>query len=142
MFSKSCEYGIRAAVYIASEAHEGHKVGIAEICRHIEAPRHFTAKILQTLSRRNIISSQKGINGGFYLDDSQKKKSIKEIVEAIDGNGLFTGCGLGLKRCSETKPCPIHKQFKEIRRKLTEMMEGKDIGTLAIQLKKGRVVLM
>lgn len=142
MFSKSCEYGIKAAIYIASEANGNRKIGIAEICKQIEAPLHFTAKILQILSRRHIISSQKGINGGFYLDDHQKKRAVKEIVEAIDGSHLFTGCGLGLKQCSETQPCPIHNQFKEIRDKLNIMMESTDIGTLASQLKNGEIVLI
>ena len=142
MFSKACEYGIRATVYIASEANEIRKVGIPEICEHIEAPLHFTAKILQALSRRHIISSQKGLNGGFFLDENQKKKPLKEIVEAIDGTNIFIGCGLGLKQCSETKPCPIHNQFKEIRSKLTVMMESTTIETLAQKLKNGETVLM
>ena len=142
MFSKACEYGIRATVYIASEANEYHKVGIQQICDHIEAPLHFTAKILQTLSRRHIISSQKGLNGGFYLDDHQKRKPIKHIVEAIDGNEVFTGCGLGLKQCSETKPCPIHNQFKAIRNELNKMMDATTIEILADKLKNGETVLM
>lgn len=141
MFSKACEYGIRATVYIASEASEYHKIGIQQICDHIEAPLHFTAKILQTLSRRHIINSQKGLNGGFYLDDYQKAKPIKHIVEAIDGNSVFTGCGLGLKQCSETKPCPIHNQFKAIRNQLSIMMDATTIETLADKLKNGKTVL-
>ncbi len=142
MFSKACEYGIKASVYIASESNGDRKIGIAEICKHIEAPLHFTAKILQILSRRNIISSQKGLNGGFFLDNNQKNRPVKDIVEAIDGDQLFTGCGLGLKQCSETKPCPIHNQFKEIREKLNAMMAGTDLETLANQLKNGEAVLI
>ena len=85
MFSKACEYGIRAIVYIASETDDSRKVGIIEVCQHIGAPLHFTAKIMQTFTRKQIVNSQKGVNGGFYLDSSQRKKSLKEIVEAIDG---------------------------------------------------------
>lgn len=142
MFSKACEYGIRAVVYIASETDEAKKVSIQEICSHIEAPQHFTAKILQALSRRQIISSQKGVNGGFYLNNTQKNKPIKEIAEAIDGTQLFVGCGLGLKECSETKPCPIHNQFKEIKSLLNIMMEQTTIEALAVKLKNGETVLI
>ncbi|MCD6062430.1 MAG: transcriptional regulator, BadM/Rrf2 family [Flavipsychrobacter sp.] len=142
MFSKACEYAIRAVVYIASETDETKKVGIQEICDHIEAPQHFTAKILQTLSRKHIVNSQKGVNGGFFLDSVQKKKSLKNIVEAVDGDQVFVGCGLGLKQCSETKPCPIHNQFKDIRNRLTKMMESTTIDALAIRLLKGESVLM
>lgn len=141
IFSKACEYGIRAVVYIASASSEMAKVGINEVCTHIHAPQHFTAKILQELSRKQVISSQKGLNGGFFLDVNQKAKPIKEIVEAIDGGNVFTGCGLGLRECSESKPCPLHDQFKAIRASLTDMMANTTIQELALKLQRGETVL-
>jgi Rrf2 family iron-sulfur cluster assembly transcriptional regulator len=137
MFSKSCEYAIRAAIYIAAESSEDSKVGIKDICDHIEAPKHFTAKILQVLTKNKIVSSQKGVNGGFYIDKKQGEKQLIEIVVAIDGNILFTGCGLGLKECSETEPCPLHDKFKSIRSGIKKMMEDATIGSMAKKLKKG-----
>ena len=142
MFSKACEYAIRAAVYIASESNGRSKIGIDAICTNIEAPKHFTAKILQTLTRRQIINSQKGVNGGFFIDSEQRTKPIKIIVEAIDGESVFIGCGLGLKECSETKPCAIHHQFKQIRNDLNKMMERTTIDMLAKKLVSGETVLV
>ncbi len=142
MFSKACEYAIRAAVYIAAETDETKKVGIQDICIQIEAPQHFTAKILQILTRKQIVSSQKGVNGGFYLNKIQKNTPIREIVVAVDGAKVFTGCGLGLKQCSEEKPCPIHNQFKELRSRLNKMMEQTTIEMLGRRLKNGESVLV
>ncbi|MDO3626206.1 Rrf2 family transcriptional regulator [Mucilaginibacter sp. BT774] len=98
MFSKSSEYAIWAAIYIAAKGNKDAKVGIAEICDHIVAPQPFTAKILQILSRNNIISSQKGVNGGFFLDHDQYNTRLIDVVLTVDGDNLFTGCGLGSKR--------------------------------------------
>ncbi|QKJ32962.1 Rrf2 family transcriptional regulator [Mucilaginibacter mali] len=137
MFSKSSEYAIRAAIYIAAEGTRDKKIGIGEICDHIVAPRHFTAKILQVLTKNHIISSQAGVNGGFYLDNGQPAISLIEIVKAVDGDGLFKGCGLGLKECSETEPCPIHHQFKPIRNAIIKMMHDATIAGMAAELKKG-----
>lgn len=141
MFSKSCEYGIRAIIYIAAENEKGKKVGIAEICENIEAPAHFTAKILQILSRNRIVNSQKGVNGGFYMDQYQRELKLIEIVTAIDGKAIFTGCGLGLKQCSESNPCPLHNKFKAIRNDLKKMLESTTIDELGKNLKKGKSVL-
>lgn len=113
------------------------KVGIAEICNHIVAPQPFTAKILQILSRNNIVSSQKGVNGGFYLDHNQYNTKLIDLVIAVDGDNLFTGCGLGLKACSETEPCPLHSKFKSIRSGIKKMMEEATIGSMAKKLKDG-----
>ena len=137
MFSKSCEYAIRATIYISAEGSLENKVGIKEICEHIQAPTHFTAKILQILTRNKIVSSQKGVNGGFYLDKKQNNQSLIDIVNATDGNVLFTGCGLGLAECSETEPCPLHEKFKSIRANIKKMMEESTIESMARKLKKG-----
>ncbi|MCB0485648.1 MAG: Rrf2 family transcriptional regulator, partial [Flavobacteriaceae bacterium] len=68
MFSKACEYAIRATLYISIKSIEGSRLGIKEIAKEIDSPEPFTAKILQTLSREGIISSIKGPNGGFFLE--------------------------------------------------------------------------
>jgi Rrf2 family protein len=141
MFSKACEYGIRAVIYIASQSSNESKISIAEIADKIEAPPHFTAKILQALSRQNIISSQKGLGGGFYLDGLQLKKPLFNLVTAIDGDKIFTGCGLGLKQCSEENPCPLHHKFKDIRNGLNKMMLETTIEELGNSLRSGSLVL-
>lgn len=141
MFSKSCEYAIRAVIYISAEGSIEKKVGIDQICKHIDAPKHFTAKILQILTRYKIVTSQKGVNGGFYLNKTQKSKPLIEIVFATDGNMLFSGCGLGLKECSEAEPCPLHDKFKSIRNNIKKMMEESTIDSMAKKLNNGSVFL-
>lgn len=137
VLSKSCEYAIRAVIYIAASSTDGRKVGIAEICSAIEAPDHFTAKILQILSKSKIVSSQKGINGGFCLNSEQMQLRLIDIVKAIDGDNVVTGCALGLKTCSDEKPCPIHNQYRTIRESLKAILEGQTITDLADSLKSG-----
>ncbi len=141
MFSKSCENAIRAIIYIASESKQDQKVGIVEICENIEAPQHYTAKILQVLSRNKLVSSQKGIHGGFYLNRDQLREPLISVVNAIDGPSLFTGCGLGLKNCNEKEPCPIHDKFKCVRNGIKKMLEETTIDELGKKIKKGDSVL-
>ncbi|MFA6082708.1 Rrf2 family transcriptional regulator [Mucilaginibacter sp.] len=114
ILSKTCEYAIRATVYVALKSSRGEKAGIIEVARAIGSPMHFTGKILQTLVRKKILSSAKGPTGGFYLENGDRLFLI-DIVRAIDGNGLFTSCVLGLERCSAVQPCPMHEQVKPIR---------------------------
>jgi Rrf2 family iron-sulfur cluster assembly transcriptional regulator len=138
MFSKTCEYGIRAVIYISATGSIDNKIGITAISSNIEAPVHFTAKILQPLVHNDIISSKKGVNGGFYMNSAQRQRQLIEVVRAIDGDVLFSGCGLGLKYCSEEEPCPLHDKFKSIRTNLKKMMEQTTIDDMAKMLKNGR----
>ncbi|MGV3509632.1 MAG: RrF2 family transcriptional regulator [Sphingobacteriaceae bacterium] len=122
IFSKTCEYAMRAVFFIAHRTAGGGRVGIKEIAAGIDSPEHFLAKILQDLSRRGIVQSAKGPTGGFYMDQQALKRPLSQVVEAIDGNGIFTGCGLGLQYCSEVNPCPIHHEFKTIRDQIHKML--------------------
>jgi DNA-binding IscR family transcriptional regulator len=56
------------------------------------------------------------------------KRPLKDIVEAVDGNAVFTGCALGLKQCSEINPCPLHNQFKAIRSEINQLLQTTEIG--------------
>ena len=134
MFSKTCEYAIRAAMYIAQKSKNGQKVSVKEIAQGIDSPEHFIAKILQDLSRRGYVQSSKGPNGGFYLDNQSLNRSLADLVVAVDGDKLFVGCGLGLKQCSEQHPCPIHDEFKQIRKEVRQMLERSKLGEFNEQL--------
>ena len=138
MFSKTCEYGIRAAIFIASESYQNNRVGLRAIAEKIDSPEAFTAKILQILSKNNIIHSIKGVGGGFEIPkENMSQIKLSQIVTALDGNRVFTGCGLGLKQCSEDHPCTVHDKFKSIRNELAFMLENTNLEELAIGIKSG-----
>ena len=122
IFSKTCEYALRAVFYIAHKTAGGGRVSIKEVAEGINSPEHFLAKILQDLSRRGIVQSAKGPNGGFYFNQVALKRPLSDVVEAVDGNGIFIGCGLGLQYCSDINPCPLHNEFKDIRNRIQEML--------------------
>ncbi|MBV8252304.1 MAG: Rrf2 family transcriptional regulator [Chitinophaga sp.] len=141
MFSKTCEYAMRAVFYVAQRSHEGYKVGIKEIAEQINSPEPFLAKILQRLSKEGLIQSVKGPNGGFYFDAASLNRPLADIVTAVDGNAIFTGCGLGLTYCSEANPCPLHEEFKKVRNQITYMLNNTTIGKFNLGLIKGKFSL-
>ncbi|QBN18607.1 RrF2 family transcriptional regulator [Flavobacterium nackdongense] len=138
MFSKTCEYAIRATIYIATQSYENKRVTIKEIAENIDSPLSFTAKILQVLAKKGIVQSIKGIGGGFEIPKEDIKKiSLSQIVTAIDGDVIFTGCGLGLHHCSQERPCPLNKKFKSIREDLAKMLESTYLEELALDINSG-----
>ncbi len=141
MFSKSCEYAIRAVIFICTKNEENKVVKIQEIAEAIGAPVYYTSKILQQLCRLKLMGSLKGQNGGFYMGLEHKEIRLIDIVQAIDGDKIFNGCALGLSQCSERNPCPLHAQFKSIRKELKEMLESTTILDLSLNLLKGKTTL-
>ena len=72
MFSKTCEYGLRAVIFIAQESKIDNKLSITAISDAIDSPKPFTAKILQQLTKNKIVQSIKGPHGGFFIDEKNK----------------------------------------------------------------------
>jgi Rrf2 family protein len=137
MFSKTCEYAMRAVFLIAHRTANGSRVGIKEIAASIDSPEHFLAKILQDLSKRGIIQSVKGPHGGFYLDKKNRERPLADVVAAVDGSSIFTGCGLGLEECSSERPCPLHNDFMKVRNQLQKMLTSVTIGQFNEELNLG-----
>ena len=141
MFSKSCEYAIKAMIFVAQKSKDEVRVGVKEITKGIDAPEHFIAKILQDLVKKKLVNSVKGPNGGFYMDKLNLKSSIADVVRAIDGDGFNKDCVIGLKACSEKNPCPVHFEYKEIKKNLITMLEGNTIADFKEKLDSGKFFL-
>ena len=142
MFSKACEYAIKATIYIAQQSNQDRRVNVKEVAKSVNAPEAFTAKILQQLCRENILSSNRGKQGGFIFDlEKQKETKIFNLVTIIDGDGLFTNCGLGLHKCSSDNPCPVHDDFYLVRDNLVAMTQKYSFYDLAIKTENGLVWL-
>ena len=138
MFSKACEYGIRAAIYVGQQSASGHRVSLSEIARAIGSPESFTAKVLQQLVREELMESHRGPAGGFELTPAQLREvTLRQIVVAIDGGAMLRGCALGLPHCSANHPCPVHDQFLPIRDQLNEVLNQHTIGDLAHGVSNG-----
>lgn len=124
---------MKIMIYLAIKSKEG--VGVAyisvsEVSEAIDSPQHFTAKILQQLSKANLLKSQRGPNGGFHLP-VDKTVSLAGLVNAIDGNQLLDGCILGFKECSDIRPCPAHHKFQGVRDYLKGTLVSTDIDELS-----------
>ena len=138
MFSKACEYGIRACVVVALNSIENKRISLKEIAISIDSPEAFTAKILQKLVKHRLIYSIQGAQGGFEIVTvNLKKVTLEDIVIAIDGDADFTMCVLGLKACSEVNPCPAHKKYKHIKSDFKNMIKTTTVFEMATDLQNG-----
>jgi Rrf2 family protein len=135
MFSKATEYALRATIYIAQKSNEEKKLGLEEIAKGIRSPKSFTAKILQQLTAGNkIISSTRGPGGGFFMTANAKMLPVKAVLLAMEEYEVLDKCVLGLKMCSDIKPCPMHNQYKTIRQQIKDLFVSKSIQDLADEM--------
>lgn len=129
IFSKTCVYGIRAALHVASLEKQEY-VPIRSISEDLNISFHFLTKILQILTQKNIMTSYRGPNGGVSLARPANRIMLIEIIEAIDGPKLFSECILGLPGCGVQRPCPVHEEWGVTRRTLQNLFENTSLSEI------------
>lgn len=138
LLSKACVYGIRASLFMASTK-ENDFMPIKEISEKLDISYHFLTKILQELTKANLVESLKGPNGGVRLKKPGDEVTLLEVVVAVDGMDLLTECALGLPGCGIEKPCPLHEQWAETRDEIRKMLEKTTLKELAGKGKAGNL---
>jgi Rrf2 family transcriptional regulator, iron-sulfur cluster assembly transcription factor len=131
MFNKETEYALRGLVYVQVQNIKGFRPGIAEIAKEIDAPPFYTGKIMQRLVKQGFLMSLKGKRGGFLFDERKPDLPLKLVIQAIEGEKTYCGCGFGLKHCDENHPCPLHGQYAPIRDSIEKLVSLNTVQSLA-----------
>lgn len=134
LLSRACEYGLRAALYLAATP-PGAYVPIRTISDALGMPYPFLAKIVQTMAHQGLLISSRGPTGGITLACPAAQIPLRAIVGAIDGEGVFTACVLGLPGCGEQKPCPLHEQWSPTRERIRQMFDDVSLADLSARVR-------
>lgn len=130
MFNKTSAQVVKALIELA-KLPEGKCEGAKTIAARIKAPQNYLGKVLQSLSYANIVVSKKGLGGGFRLGRSPKAITLFEVVEQTENVEAWLGCPLNFKKCSDTKPCAVHKRLKSVRAAYCDFLRTTSIADLA-----------
>lgn len=141
MLSNAAKYAIRSILYLAIHTDRKNKIGVKKIAEELSTPQPFLAKLLQQLSKSKLVSSTKGPNGGFFLSEANQQNSIWDIVENIDGTVKFEECFLGLKKCEDKNPCPVHRMAVPFKQKILSSFKDKTIDEFTREIELSGTVL-
>lgn len=110
MISTTGEYALRAAVCLAQHADEA--MTSAMIAEATKVPQGYLSKLLQAMVKAGLITSQRGLHGGFVLAKPAGDISVLEVLAAVDAAPQrIRKCPLGL--VGHTRLCPVHKLVDE-----------------------------
>ena len=141
MLSNACKYAINAVLYLSIESSIDHKKSVKDISEALNIPFAFLAQLLQMMAKKNLISSQKGPRGGFYLTEDNNKQKLITLVAEIDGLEKFDVCAMGLAECNSLRPCPLHTILEPVRKNLLIEISKNSIHHYAQRVKSGEVFL-
>ncbi len=132
---------MQAMIYLAENENQG-LIMVSSIAEAHDIPRHFLAKLVQTLTRHHLIKSFRGRKGGIKLARPASEITMLQVVNAIEGIPADDEmCIIGLDVCSEEVACPLHDQWQHIRDLVEETLHHQTLATLAEGMRKKRIEL-
>lgn len=129
MISKTAEYALRALLHLARED-DRQPLRASEIANSLEVPANYLSKILHSLARDGILSSERGPRGGFRLARDARSLSLAEILGPFDPQPTRRTCLLGRPECSDETSCPVHDRWKEVSEPVARFFRDTTLGDL------------
>ena len=122
--TQEADYALRIVALLASR---DSLVDANTIADEAGITQRFALKILRKLSIGEVVSSQKGANGGYRLARNADEITLKDIIELIDGEIAISKCLSQEHVCSKEgmnkSACKIHLIFDAVNRDLVERLE-------------------
>lgn len=141
MFSPATQYAILALSFLASLPDNAPR-NVKTIATEAGVPDPFLAKILTQLKLARIVRANKGPGGGYRLAKPADEICLADILQAVAGQDLFAdGCVLGLDRCQDQHPCPLHVEWKKFKTELRDKFHSITLEELGEKLVEKRAHL-
>jgi Rrf2 family transcriptional regulator, nitric oxide-sensitive transcriptional repressor len=134
MFSQTVEYALRAVVYLAAQ--QGEPRTTQQIAQATQVPTGYLSKVMQSLGRKRLVQSQRGLHGGFTLAQTPDELTVLDIIQAVDPIKRIERCPLGLKE--HINLCPLHRRLDHAMKLVEDALQKSSIAELLAEPDRAR----
>ncbi len=130
--SRTSTYALYALGYLAGSNATGY-TPVSVISAEFDLPTTHLAKIFQRLVRAGILSSSRGVTGGFALRKPPRELTMLDVIRAVDGPLESEGCLLPSTSCDDDR-CPLHEAWRKGQEAMIRELERKSVAELGEEL--------
>lgn len=130
--SRLTDYAVVIMAHLAGDTKTAQSA--VDIAGQVRIPLPTVSKILKSLTRRGLLTSQRGARGGYVLARAPGRISLVEIIDALEGPLALTECSCEEQGCAIEPDCAVRDHWRDINRRVRESLNGI---TLA-QMRRGR----
>jgi Rrf2 family protein len=125
------DYGIRALIELTHHFGDAKPLQSSEIAARQKIPESYLEQLLTTLRRAGFIRSVRGPQGGHALVREPRELRVSEVVEALEGSIMPTGCLDEASACSKNGGCAQSDMWQAVREAILGVLESTTIADLA-----------
>lgn len=109
MLTQTADYALRALIHLAHSPEDGYHQ-TRDLATALNVPSNYLGKILQQLGHRQIVESQRGMNGGFRLARLPEQVQLFDVLSALDLIPHDHDCPLTTGG-RQIELCGLHRRF-------------------------------
>ncbi len=128
--NRRTDYAIRVMLALAKRP-EGTRISTMEIQNEMQVPRAFLQRIIADLSKKGLLYTFPGPNGGLQMARPGQEITMKDVYEAIEGPLLISECLESPRTCPLDAGCPVHCVWRKIQNQIISEFSNTSLHRLA-----------
>ena len=133
--SKRGEYGLKAAIDLASRDSQSALIPIKEIAEQQQIPVKFLEQILLTLKNAGLLGSKAGVGGGYYLAKPPEDITLGQVIRVLDGPVAPIRCvsQMAYERCTceDEETCGLRLAMLDVRNAIADILDNTTLADVA-----------
>lgn len=131
--TKQADYGVVLMTHMASDRER--RFSAPDLSAETGIPLPMVSKILKLLAKEGLLTSHRGVKGGYCLARSARAISVASMIEALDGPIAFTECIEDAPgTCSQEDVCGVKENWQKINQAVRGALEEITLADLALPL--------
>jgi len=135
MITQTTEYALRIVVHLATL--RGEPATTEQIAAATKIPLGYLAKVIQSLNRGGLVSSQRGRNGGSVLALPPEKISVLTVLQAVGPIQRIHTCPLGIQSHGKSL-CALHQRLDDAMAMIEDAFGDSTIAELLSEKRSSR----
>ena len=126
--TRRTDYAIRILLELARVG--GGPLSVRELAEGQGVPYAFARGIQRELVAAGLVDSRRGASGGITLARPADEVTLLGIANAMQGDVSCSVCSRDPKWCSRMSECEVHKVWREVDSRVSEVLGAKSLAGL------------
>ncbi|MCD4818533.1 MAG: Rrf2 family transcriptional regulator [Candidatus Cloacimonetes bacterium] len=131
--SEAVSIAFHSMTYIAQQ--EGKPIKIKQIAEYLDSSEAHIAKILQILSKKGYLKSNRGRNGGFVIEKPANEINFSSIYECFEPEICIEHCPFNKKVCQFSK-CIYGDFFNDLKARTKKYFSNRYLSDVLEELRE------
>ena len=121
-----------STVILATLAGEPERVQTATaLAEHTRIAAPTVSKLLKQLQRANLVTSTRGLHGGYQLARAATDITAADILDALEGPVALTDCAAGHGNCGIEHSCRVGRAWQRLNQAIRQSLNEVTLAQLA-----------